>query len=243
MTGCRGYRAHEGGLTCEMVDRAAFAGGLAVVGAFHTQAGDGAPEGVGTICLLGARHDRMWNVFSCSPEVSDGRPDPLDRWSRRVIGTLAADLDAVALFPFGEPPYQPFQRWAARGEGAVASPVAMQVTPARGLWASYRGALGFREPIALAGGDAADPCPACPAPCLTACPVDAFAGGAYDVPRCVAHITSPAGAACREGGCLVRHACPAGRDATPPAEQCRFHMDAFIRARLAAGDESVSQGM
>jgi len=243
MTGCRGYRAHEGGLTCEMVDRAAAAGGLAVVGAFHTQAGDGAPEGVGAICLLGARHDRMWNVFSCSPEVSDGRPDPLDRWSRRVIGTLAADLDAVALFPFGEPPYQPFQRWAARGEGAVASPVAMQVTPARGLWASYRGALGFREPIALAGGDAADPCPACPAPCLTACPVDAFAGGAYDVPRCVAHITSPAGAACREGGCLVRHACPAGRDATPPAEQCRFHMDAFIRARLAAGDESVSQGM
>ncbi len=243
MTGCRGYRAHEGGLTCEMVDRAAAAGGLAVVGAFHTQAGDGAPEGVGAICLLGARHDRMWNVFSCSPEVSDGRPDPLDRWSRRVIGTLAADLDAVALFPFGEPPYQPFQRWAARGEGVVASPVAMQVTPARGLWASYRGALGFREPIALAGGDAADPCPACPAPCLTACPVDAFAGGAYDVPRCVAHITSPAGAACREGGCLVRHACPAGRDATPPAEQCRFHMDAFIRARLAAGDESVSQGM
>jgi hypothetical protein len=153
-----------------------------------------------------------------------------------VIGTLAADLGADALYPFGGPPYQPFQRWAARGEGAVASPVAMQVTHGRGLWTSYRGALGFREPIALARRDLANPCLGCPAPCLTACPVDAFAGGTYDVPRCVAHITSTAGAACREGGCLVRHACPAGRDATPPAEQCLFHMDAFIRARLAAGD-------
>ena len=224
-----------GGMTGDMVARAA-AVGLGVVGAFHPQAGDGAPEGVGTICLLGALGDRMWEVFSGSPEASDGRPDPLDRWSRRVIGNLAADLGAVAPYPFGGPPYQPFQRWAARGEGAVVSPVAMQVTPARGLWASYRGALGFREPVALTGRESANPCPACPAPCLTACPVDAFAGGAYDVPRCVAHITSPAGAACREGGCLVRHACPAGRDATPPAEQRRFHMDAFVRARLVAGD-------
>jgi hypothetical protein len=224
------------GMTGETVARAAAAAGLDVVGAFHTQAGDGAPEGIGTICLLGPHRGRMWQVFPGSPEASDGRPDPLDRWSRRVIGALAADLGAVALYPFGGPPYQPFQLWAARGEGAVASPVAMQVTHARGLWTSYRGALGFREPIALTGRDAANPCPTCPAPCLTACPVDAFTSGIYDVARCVAHITSPAGAACREGGCLVRHACPVGRDATPPAGQRRFHMDAFIRARLAAGD-------
>lgn len=210
--------------------------GLAVVGGFHARAGDGAPEGVGTICLLGARGRDMWDVFSGSAESKDGQPDPLDRWSRRVIGRLATELDAVALFPFGGPPYQPFQRWATRGESAVSSPVAMQVTPARGLWTSYRGALGFRELVDLAGRSDANPCVGCPAPCLTTCPVDAFAGGTYDVPRCVAHITSPAGTVCREGGCLVRHACPAGRDATPPAEQCRFHMEAFIRARLVDGD-------
>ena len=207
-----------------------------MTGAFQVEAGDGAPEGIATICLLGADRDRMWTVFSASPEAADGEPDPLDRWSRRVIERLAGGLDAVALFPFGGPPYQPFQRWATRGEGANPSPVAMQVTGARGLWTSYRGALGFREPIVLAEHAPDNPCLGCPAPCLTACPVDAFAGGAYDVPRCVAHIASPAGAACRESGCLVRHACPAGRDATPSAAQCRFHMDAFVRARLAAGD-------
>jgi epoxyqueuosine reductase len=222
----------------QIINRAA-AEGLAVVGAFHPLSGDGAPEGIGTICLLGARLGQMWQVFSGSPEAADGQPNPLDRWSRRVIERLAAELGAVALFPFGGPPHQPFQRWAARGEAAVPSPVAMQVTGTRGLWTSYRGALGFREPITLMGRNDANPCLGCPAPCLTACPVDAFAGGAYDVPRCVDHITSPAGAACRTGGCLVRHACPAGLDAAPPAGQCRFHMDAFIRARLAAGDRAT----
>lgn len=226
----------SGGITIPMVDRAATGEGLAVTGVFHAQDGDGAPGGIGTICLLGADRDRMWAAFSDSPEAVDGRPDPLDRWSRRVIGRMAKDLGAVALFPFGGPPYQPFQRWAVLGEGAASSPVAMQVTAARGLWTSYRGALGFRGSIDLAECKYANPCHGCPAPCLTACPVDAFAGGVYDVPRCVAHISSPAGAACRDGGCLVRHACPAGRDRTPPREQCRFHMDAFIRARLAAGD-------
>jgi hypothetical protein len=217
----------------QRVDQAAAAEGLAVVGAFHAQAADGAPGGVGTICLLGARGGEMWAVFSASPEAADRQPHPMDRWSRRVIERLARALGAVALFPFGGPPYQPFQAWAARGEAAMPSPVAMQVTRARGLWTSYRGALGFREAIALVEHEDASPCLGCPAPCMTACPVDAFAGGTYDVPRCVAHVTSPAGAACREGGCLVRHACPAGLGATPPAGQRQFHMEAFIRARLA----------
>jgi hypothetical protein len=223
-------------MTGQAVDRAAGAEGLAVVGAFHPRDGDGAPEGIGTIFLLGARGGEMWRAFSVSPEAADGAPDPLDRWSRRVIGRIAARLGAVALFPFGGPPYRPFQRWAARGEAAAISPVAMQVTARRGLWTSYRGALGFHPAISVSERARANPCPGCPAPCLTACPVDAFAGGAYDVPRCVAHITSAAGAACRDGGCLVRRACPAGRDATPPEAQRRFHMEAFIRARLAVGD-------
>ena len=225
----------QGRMTVARVGHVAVAEGLTVTGAFLTRDGDGAPEGVGAICLLGADGGRMWGIFSLSPEAADGQPDPLDRWSRRVIEGLAARLNAVALFPFGGPPYQPFQRWATRGEAAVSSPVAMQVTQGRGLWTSYRGALGLRGPIALEGHVDANPCLGCPAPCLTSCPVGAFAGGVYDVPHCVAHITSPAGTECRENGCLVRHACPAGRGATPPAEQRRFHMDAFIRARLAAG--------
>jgi epoxyqueuosine reductase len=222
-----------GSVSRDAVEHAVAVWGLSVVGVFHPRSGDKMPGGVWTLCLLGADHARMWCVFEASPEATDGLADPLDRWSRRVIEAVAGDLGAIAIFPFGGPPYQPFQRWAARGEDAAPSPVSMQVTPGRGLWTSYRGALGFAEVFASGQTAAANPCPACPAPCLIACPVDAFAGGAYDVPRCVAHIASPDGVACREGGCLVRHACPAGRAAIPPADQRRFHMDAFIRARLA----------
>lgn len=209
--------------------------GLAPVGAFHPAGEDGVPAGIATLVLVGADGARLWPVFTASPEFGDGAPDPLDRWSRRVLGAVAAGLGARALFPFDGPPYLPFQRWAARGEGARPSPVAMQVSPGRGLWLSYRGALGLAARLELAPA-APPPCPSCSAPCRTACPVDAFAGGAYDVAGCLAHITSAAGRACREGGCLVRHACPAGRATAPPRAQSAFHMRAFIRARLAAGD-------
>ncbi len=47
------------GMTGDVVDRAAAAAGLGIAGAFHPLAGDGAPEGIGTICLLGARGGRM----------------------------------------------------------------------------------------------------------------------------------------------------------------------------------------
>jgi len=217
------------------LDRALAPHGLAAVGVFHPEPGDGAPEGVATLALVGARGDALWRVFTASAEFADGAADPLDRWSRRVLEQVAAELDAQALFPFGGPPHQPFQRWAARGEPAFPSPVGMQVSAERGLWVSYRGALGFAGRLAIARPAPRAPCRGCPAPCQSACPVNAFAGGVYNVPRCVAHITSPAGAACRRQGCLVRHACPPGKAATPPGAQCGFHMEAFIRARLAEG--------
>lgn len=204
--------------------------GLAVAGAFHPAPGDGAPDGTGTLALIGADGARMWQVFTASPEYADGDDHPLDRWSERVIGAVAAAAGGEALFPFGGPPYHPFIRWAERAEGARVSPVAMQVAPRRGLWASYRGAIAHPDRLALPPSESADPCLGCPAPCLTACPVDAFAHGAYDVPRCVARVTSPEGARCRDG-CVVRAACPAGASAAPPLEQRRFHMAAFLRAQ------------
>lgn len=216
--------------------------GLAVVGAFHPAVGDGVPEGIATLVLVGARGDALWPVFTTSPEFADGRPDPLDRWSRRVLKGVAAAVGARAFFPFGGPPYLPFQRWAARGEGAHPSPVGMQVSPSRGLWLSYRGALGLRFRLAPPAPPGPPPCPPCPAPCRTACPVDAFAGGAYNVARCTSHITAPEGRICREGGCLVRHACPVGRAATPPPAQNAFHMQAFIRARQARESGEPAQG-
>ena len=67
-----------------------------------------------TIVLAGMAGRDGWSAFAASPEASDGLDDPLDRWSRRLIEALARELGAQALFPFGGPPFWPFQQWAQR---------------------------------------------------------------------------------------------------------------------------------
>ncbi len=213
----------------EAVRAAARRAGLSAVGWFHPLPDDGVPDGGQTLVLLGPDGPDMWSAFQAAPEAADGAPHSMDRWSQRIINELAGETGASAFFPFGGPPWQPFQKWAARGEGARSSPVTMQVTAERGLWTSYRGALSFRERLELPPCPNTDPCLTCPAPCLTACPVDAFASGSYDVPTCVAHMKSPEGRDCHNG-CLIRMACPPGRAIDLPDDQRSFHMAAFLRA-------------
>ena len=201
--------------------------GLGLVGWFHPDPDDGAPDDAQTLLLFGPDGRAMWAAFQAAPEALDGAPNPLDRWSARVVSDLAHQFGAAALFPFGGAPYQPFQRWAERGESACASPVALQVTAGRGLWTSYRGALAFTERLTLPPRNDANPCLTCPAPCQTACPVDAFAGGTYDVPACIGQLATP-DVEC-QSGCLARRACPAGAALELPADQRAFHMAAFLR--------------
>lgn len=203
--------------------------GLSVVGGFHPRPDDDAPEGVQTLLLLGPGGPEMWEHFSQSPEHLDGAPHGMDRWSFRVISGLAADLGADAAFPFGGPPWSPFQKWALRGENAVPSPVGMQASPSRGLWVSYRGAMMFRRRVELPLWPEASPCSPCAQPCRTACPISAFKDGTYDAARCAAYVQSDEGQLCRDG-CLVRKSCPAGRQINLPSYQRAFHMQAFLTA-------------
>src|ERR1700721_2059647 len=103
-----------------------------------------------TIVLAGMVGRNGWDAFSASPEAGDGLADPLDRWSRRLIESLAGELGAKALFPFGGPPFLPFQRWAQRAEPVHSSPIGVLIHPYYGLWHSYRGALGLSEELAVA---------------------------------------------------------------------------------------------
>lgn len=208
--------------------------GLAVMGGFAALPEHGAPDGVASIALLGMAQDG-WAVFAASAEAEDGAEDPMDRWSLRVITALADEVGAVPLFPFGGPPYQPFLRWAAATGQIWPSPLGMSIHAERGLWMSFRGALGFAEAREdLVAVSSQRPCDTCAdKPCLSACPVDAFADGFYDVPTCVGHIATPAGADCLGTGCKARHACPIGRDWAPAPPQATFHMGAYLRARAS----------
>ena len=212
---------------------------MAVRGAFHPLPDDNVPPlpggaPAGTLVLLGWTGGRQWPAFAASPEARDGRPHPLDRWSRRVIDAAAVALDAAAIYPFGGPPHRPFQRWALRAEPVAHSPIGVLIHPDWGLWHAYRGALAFRERLPLADDPArASPCERCAdRPCLSACPVGAFSEHhGYDVPACTHHLRSPSGVACVSAGCLARRACPV---APPYGEaQNAFHMRAFLRTRQA----------
>ena len=213
--------------------------GLIPRGGFRPAAADGVPplhRGCPTqaVVLVGNAGPAMWRVFAASLEHGDGRRHPLDRWSERVVTAAATALGAKPVFPFARP-YLPFLTWARRAEAVYPSPLGLTIHPTYGLWHAYRGALLFARPVdGLTPANRPMPCDGCSdKPCLTACPVGAFARGVdgavdYAVDRCRDHVVSAAGADCRDSGCLARRACPVGRDFVYGPDQAAFHMDAFI---------------
>lgn len=208
------------------IEDAARRAGLCVLGGFHPAADDRVPDTPGTLLLLGPDEPAFWPRFKRSPEMQDGAPDPLDRWSERVVTRLAVETGTTPLFPFGGPPWHPFYAWALRTGRVHASPTRLLVHDRAGLWVSFRGALALASRIDLPPPPPS-PCDTCAAkPCLSACPVDAFAGGAYDVPACKAHVAAPQGRPCR-AGCRVRALCPVSAAFGRDPEQSAFHMTAF----------------
>jgi hypothetical protein len=222
-------------MTIETVFSAIERAGLAARGAFRLAGSEraGALAQVRTIVLVGVAGRRGWDAYAASPEARAGADHPLDRFSRRVIDALGAELGAKALYPFAGPPHWPFQQWARRAEPVHRSPIGVLIHPTYGLWHSYRGALGFPEALEVPPLEASQsPCETCrERPCLSACPVEAFSADGYDVAACAAHLKSPAGADCMTGGCLARRACPVGAEHAHGPEQAAFTMRAFLRAR------------
>lgn len=232
-----GALAGADGLSLSRLSQEAERLGLLIRGHFDPSPADAVPDiaaGVpaATLVLLGWAGRFGYDHFARSPEARDGRQDPLDRWSRRIIDGLAAAFGARPLYPFAGPPHHPFQRWAAQAEPLHPSPLGLFIHPRLGLWHSYRGALAFPVHLASEPLEAApSPCASCDMrPCLSACPVGAFSETGYNVGRCVAHIRSAAGAECRERGCLARRACPVGTGHAHGEAQAAFHMAAFIAA-------------
>ncbi|MCP4385124.1 MAG: 4Fe-4S dicluster domain-containing protein [Hyphomicrobiales bacterium] len=212
--------------------------GLAHRGAFHPTADHGIPDlapgrPAATLVLVGNTGPGMWRSFTaaCDPTV-----DLLDDWSRRTLEAVAAERDAVALFPFQHPPL-PFQRWARLADACHTSPLGILIHPDHGLWHAYRGALIFDTRLALPAPDQRpSPCESCETkPCLSTCPVAAFSPDGYDIAACVRHVAAPRGRDCMERSCRARRACPVGKASRYRDAQALFHMTAFLRGRIEAG--------
>lgn len=209
------------------IDARAGAAALRVIGGFRGTVSDGPDLDGQTVLLLGPRPPDFWPVFAASPEANDRAPDPMDRWSRRIIDGLAQDLSARALYPFGGPPYHPFYDWAIRSGRVHVSPVRLLVGNHDGLWVSFRGALVFGQGI-LVPDSLPHPCQTCSdQPCRVACPPSALNESGYDVPVCKDFLRRPAGRDCMASGCGVRAACPISRESGRDPAQSAFHMQSF----------------
>ena len=216
-------------MTLDEIGERVRAAGLDVFGALHPDPRDGLPDKIRTLVLLGPAEPGFWARVTSEPEFSDGTPDALDRWSRRVIGQFACDLGGKAYFPFTGPPWRPFIDWARRSGRAWPSEVGILVHDTAGLMVSYRGALGLTERLGLPP-PGSRPCDTCIAkPCRTACPVVALTSQEYDIPTCKRYLGTVEGSDCLNSGCQVRRACPISQAYGRRPEQSGYHMRHFAR--------------
>ncbi|WP_167449145.1 4Fe-4S dicluster domain-containing protein [Mesorhizobium hawassense] len=220
----------------EEIAAALAAQGLIPRGGFRFAGDEAAPTGASggaaiSVLLVGQAGVAPWSHFQHWLERQHlPIVNPLDTWSREVIGTVAKNFGARAVSP-SDRPYLPFQQWAMRAEGLKPSPLGILMHPKYGLWHAYRAALLFEDEIALPVADAAiHLCDACvEKPCLKSCPVDAYSGQGFAHEACLDHVRGPHGSPCRIGGCLDRNACPYGTSYRYPPEAQAFHMAAFAK--------------
>lgn len=201
--------------------------------------------------LVGNAGPSMWRSFDASDEKIDGNPDPLDRWTRKVVTKIGDEAGLVSRFP-SDKPWWPFQRISARVMGLKQSPLGILIHPEYGLWHAFR-ALLLVEPeteiVSHLKGLSPDPeavihpCDSCmDKPCISACPVDAFGsiGAArIDRGRCLSHVVSGATPHCLDMGCYSRSACPVGKEWRYGDAQLKFHMLSYSSS-AAAGDARLS---
>ncbi len=182
-----------------------------------------------SLVLVGNGGGSLWRPFSTwFTEQPSGLADPLDTWSKQVIGVVAETFDLRAVFP-SDRPWLPFQQWASRAEGLKASPLGILMHPEYGLWHAYRGALLCdRELPVPAVEKQIHLCDACDwKPCLNTCPADAIFDGEFKSGACRDHVGGSQGSLCRETGCAARNSCPCDRYRYPAAQQV-FHLQAFL---------------
>lgn len=209
-------------------------GGLILRGGFNFD-GDrpagpsGAPAK--SVLLVGQAGDAPWRHFlRWRARQSETLANPLDTWSREVIGEVAERFGARAVSP-SDRPYLPFQQWAMRAEGLKPSPLGILMHPEYGLWHAYRGALLLDVEIPIqAPREVIHLCDLCAGkPCLKSCPVDAYSAAGFAYETCLGHVRSLKGEPCRTSGCLDRNACPYGTAYRYAADEQAFHMAAFMR--------------
>ena len=160
--------------------------GLILRGGFNFNADESAPHGPSgaparSVLLVGQAGSAPWPHFLRWRETQSAElKNPLDTWSRQILGAVAQEFGARVVSP-SDRPYLPFQQWATRAEGLKPSPLGILMHPEYGLWHAYRGALLFETAISIQLPEKPiHLCDLCVGkPCLKACPVGAHSESGF----------------------------------------------------------------
>jgi epoxyqueuosine reductase len=129
----------------------------------------------------------------------------------------------------------------AAGLGA-SSRLGLMLNPIFGPWFAIRALilceLPMPVPAAVEAGPLFDPCSACPAPCIEACPGTAVSLDPFSRERCASTREELPGCARR---CDARLACPVGASHRYDPEALAYHMTARFRGDDRKGDSRGAQ--
>jgi ferredoxin len=186
--------------------------------------------------IVGSGGPAFFDRFDGSPEAVDNAPEPLDRYTERVVTCATRDAlhsrgsTHAVHFPFGVRPLIPFQRLGRAAGLGGPGPLGLQIHPTFGPWWAYRALIVLDRPLPPAAPPG-DGCAGCDAPCVAACPAGAVARGGFDIVACQARrlVAEP----CRLS-CVARITCVRGPEHRYRDEELAFHMRASMPRRPPA---------
>jgi hypothetical protein len=193
-------------------------------------------EGARAALIVGSGGPSFFDGFEAAAvEASDGAPNPLDRYTRRVVeATAMATLPPLGVrqavyFPFaGAAPLIPFQRLGRAAGVGPPGPLGLQIHPVYGPWWAYRALIVIDRGLST-GPSLGDVCAGCPAPCVAACPGGAVSLAGFSIPACHAHRLRAV--PCRLS-CAARIGCVRGPEHRYRDEALAFHMAASMPKHL-----------
>ena len=186
--------------------------------------------------IVGSGGPAFFDLFERAPEAADGAPNPLDRYTARVVTRAArAALEPVGVahaiaFPFDARPLIPFQRLGRAAGLGGPGPLGLQIHPRFGPWWAYRALVVLDRPLPPAP-PSGDGCAGCPAPCVAACPAGAVARNGFQVAAC--HARRLVAEPCRLS-CDARIACVRGPEHRYRDVELAFHMRASMPRSMSS---------
>jgi hypothetical protein len=190
--------------------------------------------GAGGALIVGSGGPAFFDRFEREPEAADGAPNPLDRYTARVVaGAARAALEPLAIahavgFPFVDSrPLIPFQRIGRAAGLGGPGPLGLQIHPQFGPWWAYRALIVLDRPLPPAPPPG-DGCAGCAAPCVAACPAGAVRRSGFEVAAC--HARRLVAEPCRLS-CDARIACVRGPEYRYRDVELAFHMRASMPRR------------